>query len=265
MTHVDDLEYWREHSRQLGFAKTEQAEKDYLQELLLMELYGIRHAYWLVFRGGTAVAKLYGSGRFSEDLDFILDTGIDSNAACETVEKAIGGMKYYYDLEYARKNYRSMVKYVLKVEGPVYMASKNPQARQTISMDMNTFEKPMLKPANMQRVPVYQDLRPYTITAASKDELADDKVKAIMERTRPVARDLYDLWVLVKRHGAHIDARIAGEKLTKYPRAKPVRFGKGAFNEKLREIGRIWDTELRSLMAEVPDYRSVARDVKAAL
>lgn len=44
-----------------------------------------------------------------------------------------------------------------------------------------------------------------------------------------------------------------------------MRFGSGASNEKLREIGRIWDTELKSLMAEVPDHRRVARDVKDAL
>ena len=44
------------------------AEKDYFQELILLGI--SREAPELVFKGGTALYKMHGLNRFSEDLDF---------------------------------------------------------------------------------------------------------------------------------------------------------------------------------------------------
>lgn len=265
MVYIGDAEYWRGYAKQMGFAKTEQAEKDYLQDLLLMELYGVEHAEWLVFRGGTAIAKLYNSGRFSEDLDFILSRAEDRAHVIQKVESGIRGMSYYYDLEHVKKDYKNMTKYTLKVNGPMYAATLNPQSRQTISMDINLFERPAFDPIKKQVVPKYTDLRPYLLTVASEKELAADKIKAIMERPRPVARDLYDLWVLVRRYGTAVDLNAAKEKLIAYPRAEPVRFTPASFDNKLLEIGKVWNDELKSLMRDVPRYEDVLRDIRTSL
>src|SRR3989344_2458817 len=52
------------------------AEKDYLQDLILFSVYSII-GNELVFKGGTALYKIYKLNRFSEDLDFTLTKKID--------------------------------------------------------------------------------------------------------------------------------------------------------------------------------------------
>ena len=44
--------------------------REYVQNLFLSHLYGFPESDTLVFKGGTALRILYGSPRFSEDLDF---------------------------------------------------------------------------------------------------------------------------------------------------------------------------------------------------
>ena len=49
--------------------------REYLQILFLTYLYGEKEADKIFFKGGTAIRLLFGSTRFSEDLDFsVLDT-----------------------------------------------------------------------------------------------------------------------------------------------------------------------------------------------
>src|SRR3989338_3198255 len=46
--------------------------REYFQHLFLSELYKLDGAENLLFKGGTALRIVYGSPRFSEDLDFSL-------------------------------------------------------------------------------------------------------------------------------------------------------------------------------------------------
>lgn len=60
--------------------------REYFQHLLLAELYRIAASEKLLFKGGTALRVLYGSPRFSEDLDFSL-IGVPANRAKVFVEE----------------------------------------------------------------------------------------------------------------------------------------------------------------------------------
>src|SRR3989344_4624152 len=51
-------------------------EKDYLQDMMLFSLYS-NLGKELVFKGGTALYKMYKLNRFSEDLDFTLNQKIN--------------------------------------------------------------------------------------------------------------------------------------------------------------------------------------------
>src|SRR3990167_3542874 len=64
-----------EITKKKGLFNKEYAEKDYFQDLLLFNIY--KQTNLLIFKGGTALYKLYGLQRFSEDLDFTLIGDLD--------------------------------------------------------------------------------------------------------------------------------------------------------------------------------------------
>jgi len=65
-----DRELLLEIGRKKGLKNREHIEKDYFQDKLLYYIFKLTNN--LVFKGGTALYKLYGMPRFSEDLDFTL-------------------------------------------------------------------------------------------------------------------------------------------------------------------------------------------------
>ncbi len=254
---------WREYATTLRFAKPEDAEKDYLQELLLAELFSGRESTRLVFRGGTAVSKIYGSGRFSEDLDFILDATLESEVLDAYVAKALARLGTRYPTEYKKEEYRNMLKYSIKVKGPIYAVASSEQAKQTIGIDLNLYERPMLSVKEVERLPLYDDARPYEACTLSQRELLADKAKAMLERTEPVARDLYDMWFLANKYNMKLDHDLASKKMAIYGKRRGVVFSVAALNEKINKIGHIWGREMTRLMTQPPNYERVAKYVKS--
>ncbi len=260
-----EIDRWRGYSDILGFVKTEDAEKDYIQELLLSGLFSSRLAALLVFRGGTAIAKAYGSGRFSEDLDFILSGKEAPKRIDDAVRTVISNLGLRYRLEYSLSEYRNMLRYTLKVNGPIYALSGNEQAKQTVGIDINTYERPVFPVRTARRIPIYEDIRPYLLSVASAEELLADKVKSMMERTGPVARDLYDAWILIKKYRIRPDVRAIDRKMREYGKEKGERFSKEELDRRIKLIGKVWVRELSRLARDVPDYPTVAKEFRLAM
>ncbi len=256
---------WKNYSRMLGFAKAEQSEKDYLQELVLFELYSGKFGNMLVFRGGTAISKFYGSGRFSEDIDLILKEDIDAAEIEIEADKILKGLNTYYPTSYSTAHYRNMLKYKLKIKGPIYAAARKEQAKQSIQIDLNTRERPLLEVRNIYRTTIYEELKPYMIGIEGPQELLTDKIKAMLERTMPVARDLYDAWILIKKHRIKPDLKIINEKIIKYGKKDNETFSLKELSVRIKEIKKIWETELSRLMQTVPDYSSVKREFEESV
>src|SRR3989344_9199348 len=59
-------------SRQCQMGVFPNIVREYFQHVFLAELYKLPDAEKLLFKGGTALRIIYGSPRFSEDLDFSL-------------------------------------------------------------------------------------------------------------------------------------------------------------------------------------------------
>ncbi len=256
---------WRVYADRLGFAKTEDAEKDYLQELLLYWLFNGKLSNVLVFRGGTSISKLYGSGRFSEDLDFVLSAKESMEKVDSAIAAAIKGMSMQYGTDASLKKYRNMMKYVLKVRGPIYMITRNAQAVQTIGIDVNLFERPLLSMRQAMRVPIYNDIAPYLLNSPELQELLSDKIKALMERTVPVARDLYDAWFLCTKYGLRPDLKLVEEKMRLYGRENGEAFALEELRKRVAAIGSIWESEMGRLMKSPPSYAQAAESFLKAL
>ena len=252
------IEEWRAYTERLGFAKTEDAEQDYLQELLLFWLFKGKLADMLVFRGGTSISKLYGSGRFSEDLDFVFSSRENESDIEQAINSAIKGISMQYAVDVTMKKYRNMLKYMLKVRGPIYMISRSRQAVQTISVDINLFERPLLNPKRISRIPIYNDIAPYLLNSMEIIELLSDKIKAMMERNTPVARDLYDAWFLCAKYSIKPDLKLVEEKMKLYGKSEKESFDLGELKKRIESIKKIWHAEMSRLMKNPPSYAQVS-------
>ena len=219
----------------------------------------------LIFRGGTSISKLCGSGRFSEDLDFILENGADAGTISEGVNAALKGISLQYAVESKAERYRNMLKYTLKVRGPLYIASHNLQSVQTIRLDINLFERPLMKIRQASRMPIYPDIAPYVINSLGEEELLADKIKAIMERTEPVARDLYDAWILCAKYGIKPSLHLVESKMRLYGRYENESFSLTKLKDRIRRIGEIWDREMPRLMKSAPSFAVASKSLLESL
>ena len=117
------LDEMRTYAKRLGFREAYMAEKDYLQELLLRALFSEIPENGLVFRGGTALAKIYGSGRFSDDLDFVMN-GLKESKLLRKVENAIRSINDLYETTFiGPETYKDMIGYEIKIAGPLFASS----------------------------------------------------------------------------------------------------------------------------------------------
>ena len=66
--------------------------REYFQHLFLSELYKLPDSEKLLFKGGTALRIIYGSPRFSEDLDFSIGSSTDGASLKEFIESIFIGV-----------------------------------------------------------------------------------------------------------------------------------------------------------------------------
>ncbi len=262
-----EIDVWKDYARRLGMPFPEEAEKDYLQEIMLREIYA-SIGRELVFRGGTAISKLYASGRFSEDLDFIMDrrAGATASKTVDRVEGAIKSIGNYFNVSYEKEQYKDMVEFTVAIYGPLYRASGNNAAKQRIGIDINMHEKCLMRPLALQRMPVYTDIGTYSLITETAEELLADKVKAAIERRakhRTVfVRDIYDVWFLIAKHGLGIEEKLVSKKMEMYG---IMPFSAEDFGECVQEAEKYWVKELSRIMLAPPRYEDASADIFKAI
>lgn len=223
-----------------------QTEKDYLQELLLHEIYSSRYAIGdMVFKGGTALSKFYYSNRFSEDLDFTaVGQGQEPNKLYEDIGQICRSMPYNSSL--VRKplaNRFGTISAETAIEGPRY--NRKDSTMQRISFEINTISKLKYKPVLMVHRPAYSDAAEYQALVMDKREIVSEKVRALMSRgRRHKERDIYDLYFLLGK-GTELDIEGVHEKL----KESNIAFSKHALLESITGTEKTW-VQLQPFVAQ---------------
>ncbi|MEF8835598.1 MAG: nucleotidyl transferase AbiEii/AbiGii toxin family protein [Candidatus Thermoplasmatota archaeon] len=216
-------------------------EKDYIQHIVLGSLSRNWSGY-LVFKGGTALQKIGLVNRFSEDLDFTEKNEISPNKLADTVVKAIESYNFPVEVdEFSDKEITSGFR--VKVEGPLY---RNNRGVCSIRLQVSRREEVLKDPIKKEIDPPYRDVLPYVIKVMDKDEIAAEKVRAIL--TRDKVRDVYDLYKLIE-NDAGLDRDMIEKKLGYYE----MELERSEFIQRVKELSKRWDTDLRSLMDTVPE------------
>ena len=221
--------------------KLHQQEKHYIQTATLSGIYTAL-VDELVFKGGTALFFFYGLDRFSEDLDFTQMKQYNQNKLKSTISDVLNLIHITHEIKALKSIQGRTLK--LKSIGPLY---KGPRSESFVTIEISERNDLFLSPEIKEIVPIYDDLRPFTIPVMKKEEILAEKVRALMIRGK--ARDLYDLAYLIKK-GVTFDYTLINKKLSYY---KTI-FDPEEFFQKVKSIKTLWQSELHGLVQKTPSY-----------
>ena len=240
-----------EYRNVLGF-NLWQVEKDYLQHMFLLFLHQ-RINRELIFKGGTALQKTFGLNRFSIDLDFTSsNNGIGERI--KEVAKDITNFGFPASLGEVERTETSKIAKV-RIEGPLYDGSERTMTVLRIEISLRDL---VLEPMIKEIVPIYSDLRPYFIVLMDLREILAEKARALIWRTD--ARDLYDLWFLLRKN-VKVNVALVDRKLSYHN----LKFDKEEFLGKVNDLRKTWDRELKPIVSALPPFEEVEKDIKETL
>lgn len=231
-----------------GIANMGHAEKDYLSDLILLSI-SRNTKDELVFKGGTCLFKFYKLDRFSEDLDFTLQKGLDAERLLKKIVSDLGLFGAESEIKRVKKIHNALM-ITLKIKGPLYRGDE--KTITTMRIDINTKSTVELKPIARQYVSLYSDIPTFTILVMQEKEILAEKIRAIL--TRAKARDVYDLWFLLRK-GVEFNLELVNKKLGYYK----MKWDKEKFVKMLSIKEELWKSELKPLLKNVPEFAEVKK------
>lgn len=229
----------------------------------------------LVFKGGTALRKIYSSTwRYSEDLDFTLSRSVSRSELiaacatwCERTARASGltlGSPEEDTPAPAKLAQQGNFAIWLPFVGPLGKSARH----RRIKVDISATEPILLPPEQRAVTADFSDQhrikRKVQVYAA--EEILAEKLRSLLQRREP--RDLYDTWRLLTSGEVSLDIDLAIQLLPGKCQTRAVR------SSDLRRIltesssgplARAWQIRLGSQLSELPDLALVIREVKRHL
>ncbi len=231
-------------------------ENDYLQHIALICIY-YEFSNELIFKGGTALQKIYGLDRLSLGLDFNLLEG-EIN---QKLVRAVKRMNDYYPSSIAdSKKIKHGIGYKVHIESPSSGVIGMPHI---LPLTFNTEEKLAMKPDFRTINPgmVYKDpdLRTYSLLVMNIVEIMAEKSRALVTRKEVKPVDLYDLWFLLNS-GFELDTGLVRKKI-EYDHAS---FSMERLKARIDEIKLLWMSDLKPLTKKLLGYEEVLKAVLSA-
>jgi predicted nucleotidyltransferase component of viral defense system len=223
-------------------------EKDYILTLILQHVYA--EDAWgqtLIFKGGTALHKLFLHRRLSLDLDFTArrPVGLELIRPVLEIPEIQGQIKDVHEYQDALTIDR------LRFVGPL-------QHPNSVKVDVSFREPIQLPPRQAVLSTAY--LPSFAVTCMALEEILAEKIRAALMRRTP--RDYFDLWLLFQRDD------IAFDGLPVLVQAKLASVGHPYAPDTLwkspRVLERLWTEDLRELMRDVPPFETMFRELQVS-
>lgn len=223
-------------------------EKDYVLSVVLNAIAESDLSQHLVFKGGTAIKKVYFSeARFSEDLDFtVVDS--DKDSILEGLDialngRTIDGVKFEKPEE---ERTSAGLKVSVMYTGPLAYTHR-------VLLDFSLRENLVGEPV---RKPLIDPYGPggHEPLVISLEELFAEKIHALGSRSAP--RDLYDVWFLAGK-GVKPDQNVVGKKFAYYGET----LNKQKIAVAIQQMKNDWQRDLGPLLKALPEFSSVAEEV----
>ncbi len=237
----------RELDVRLGYA-----EKNYVNSWILWSIYTSSYGENLLFKGGTALSKLYfpKTWRYSEDLDFGVEG--DYQGSADELRTALDDAIRRSGIDFEVTQHRELQRdgypthYVdIDIQYDAVLGQKN-----TTSLDIMIDEHVEFDPVTHTHE--YEDTPEFSLTAYSLEEILAEKLRALYQRTQ--ARDYYDLYRMTSE-ATVTDAGIvpAFRKKCEHD-GLDIPLRSGLPTAKKTEIQDAWNYTLPDLVADLPEF-----------
>ena len=163
--------------------------REYLQLLFLKYFYDLPKSNQIYFKGGTSIKFLYGSFRFSEDLDFSSD--LKEEEIKSLIQKAIKNLSREIPVSF--KQEKSIAD---SFTGRIFQEISDFSFPLTVRLDISLREKPIYIENNYIETIFPISPYPLVVHLAVKEILAE-KIRALIIRGK--GRDLFDVWFLLSK------------------------------------------------------------------
>lgn len=258
----------RRIARELG-VRTDYAEKNYVNSWVLYGVYESRFGGDLLFKGGTALSKLYfpDTWRYSEDLDFTVLGEYDGSK--EALRDALDLAERLSGIHFEITDYHeaSVSTY------PAHYVEAHVQY-QAMFDHRNTTELNVMIDEVVARDPAshthsYEDVDPFSLSAYSLAEICGEKLRTLYQRVR--GRDYYDLYRIISGDETpplEIVAPIFEAKREHAPEESyhtPPTPADGVPSSRLSTVEDDWQTTLPELASELPRFDQVEIELDAYL
>jgi predicted nucleotidyltransferase component of viral defense system len=245
------------------WVRDQQIEKDYILSWILFGIAKHKQlSNTIVFKGGTVLKKVYFEDyRFSEDLDFTLVYNETTN------EQIFEWMMTIFDfikeganipLEISNKNEHEDggINFYISYIGPLGGQGNNKKVKVDISRNEQLVFDPVMKNVFVH----YTDLETYQLFCYPLEEVLVEKMRSVMQRMQ--ARDFYDLWYLLEKHGMDVgfylkefESKCKSKDLlhTDFP---------NKLTERLSQYKGRWQSSMSDQIKDLPNFDLVEREVK---
>jgi len=170
--------------------------REYLQARILGSLQRSGAMIPLAFQGGTALRFLYSIRRYSEDLDFALERperGYDFRSYLKDIRSDL--QQEGYEIEVKANDARTVHSAFISFAGLLFEVGASPHRNEKLSVKLEVDTRPPAG-AVLETTIVRRHLT-LQLQHHDRASLLAGKLHAILQRTYPKGRDIYDLiWYL---------------------------------------------------------------------
>lgn len=224
-----------------------QQEKDYLLKLFLYNYF--RRFNDAVFKGGTCIKYLFGTERFSEDLDFnIITSPIEFE---RQVKKTLKEINYIGINTGFIKSEHFTDAYTCEIwfHGPLYEGTN--QTTNRFRIDAGKRGGVVRKPKWRLISSEYPETKErFLIYAMDEQEILIEKIITLIERKK--GRDLYDTWFLLKS-GVKLNPNLFYKKIKTKLEIKQI-------------ISKVeYERDMEKLITRMLPYEQIKREVEKEL
>lgn len=252
-----DVEILQEYAIEQGKLPVGLVEKDYVLSVLLAYLSKLPEAEQMIFKGGTALRKIYFPDyRLSADLDF--SVSVDNRTSLKkSIEKLqnneLEGVKFLKLSDKTLKGTNNL-SLALQYQSSVAMVGGKEHI-DNVKVDFNFDNKVYLKPDKKKIIaPVVYSIADSEMYAMQLEEVVCEKIHAIYKRPKP--RDLYDLWYLLGK-GIKPDINLINRKLEPLE----VKFEMSEFVNHVEKLRVGWGKDMLGLLPKIPAFDPIAKHV----